>query len=106
VYQKLIDRTRAPLDLKQVKTIFGFSHRPHKIAKRGRQSIQVVKAVEAPSYDLTVNSGNLSNILPLRKSLTLWATTSMRSTRPPLSVDLERQISPLDLETGSSGEYR
>jgi hypothetical protein len=23
VYQKLIDRTRAPLDLKQVKTIFG-----------------------------------------------------------------------------------
>ena len=54
VYQKLIDRTRAPLDLKQVKTIFGFSHRPHKIAKRGRQSVQVVKAVEAPSYDLTV----------------------------------------------------
>ena len=54
VYQKLIDRTRAPLDLKQVKTIFGFSHRPHKIAKRGRQSAQVVKAVEAPSYDLTV----------------------------------------------------
>ena len=54
VYQKLIDRTRAPLDLKQVKTIFDFSHRPHKIAKRGRQSIQVVKAVEAPSYDLTV----------------------------------------------------
>ena len=54
MYQKLIDRTRAPLDLKQVKTIFGFSHRPHKIAKRGRQSAQVVKAVEAPSYDLTV----------------------------------------------------
>ena len=54
VYQKLIDRTRAPLDLKQVKTIFSFSHRPHKIAKRGRQSAQVVKAVEAQSYDLTV----------------------------------------------------
>ena len=43
VYQKLIDRTRAPLDLKQVKTIFGFSHRPHKIAKRGRPADQVVK---------------------------------------------------------------
>jgi hypothetical protein len=54
VYQKLIDRTRAPLDLKQVKTIFGFSHRPHKIAKRGRPADQVVKAVEARSYDLTV----------------------------------------------------
>jgi hypothetical protein len=50
VYQKLIDRTRAPLDLKQVKTISGFSHRPHKIATRGHQ---VVKAVEAQSYDLT-----------------------------------------------------
>ena len=54
VYQKLIDRTRASLDLKQVKTIFGFQHRPHKIATRGRQDVQVVKAVEAPSYDLTV----------------------------------------------------
>jgi hypothetical protein len=54
VYQKLIDRTRAPLDLKQVKTIFGFSHRPHKIAKRGRPTDQVVKAVEAQNYDLTV----------------------------------------------------
>jgi hypothetical protein len=54
VYQKLIDRTRAPLDLKQVKTIFGFSHRPHHGPKRGRQVVQVVKAVEARSYDLTV----------------------------------------------------
>jgi hypothetical protein len=54
VHRKLIDRTRASLDLKQVKTIFGFSHRPHKIAKRGRPADQVVKAVEAQSYDLTV----------------------------------------------------
>ena len=37
-----------------MKTIFGFSHRPHHKATRGRQSVQVVKAVEAPSYDLTV----------------------------------------------------
>ena len=54
VYQKLIDRTRAPLDLKQVKTIFGFSHRPHHGPKRGRERVQVVKAVEAKNYDLTV----------------------------------------------------
>jgi hypothetical protein len=54
VYQKLIDRTRAPLDLKQVKSIFGFSHRPHQIAKRGRERTEVFKAVQAPSYDLTV----------------------------------------------------
>jgi hypothetical protein len=64
VYQKLIDRTRAPLDLKQVKTIFGFSRRPHKIAKRGRQSVQVVKAVEAPSYDLTVFKVKWGNLTP------------------------------------------
>jgi hypothetical protein len=54
VYQKLIDRTRAPLDLKQIKTIFGFSHRPHHTAKRGRQAVQVIKSVEARNYDLTV----------------------------------------------------
>ena len=54
VYQKLIDRTRAPLDLKQVKTIFGFSHRPHHTAKRGRERTEVFKALQAASYDLTV----------------------------------------------------
>jgi hypothetical protein len=54
--QKLIDRTRAPLDLKQVKTktIFGFSHRPRHTAKRGREPTEVFKAVQAASYDLTV----------------------------------------------------
>lgn len=54
VYQKLIDRTRAPLALKQVKTIFGFSHRPHQTAKRGRERTEVLKAVQTHSYDLTV----------------------------------------------------
>jgi CRISPR/Cas system-associated endoribonuclease Cas2 len=28
VYQKLIDRTRQPLELEHLKTIFGFRHRP------------------------------------------------------------------------------
>ena len=54
VYQKLIDRTRAPLDLKQMKTIFGHSHRPYNHATRGRKPPELVKAVQAPSYDLTV----------------------------------------------------
>jgi hypothetical protein len=54
VYQKLIDRTRAPLALKQVKTIFGFSHRPRQTAKRGRERTEVLKAVQTHSYDLTV----------------------------------------------------
>src|SRR5439155_246840 len=54
VYQKLIDRTRASLSLEQVKSIFGFSHRPHWRAKRGRERTEVYKAVQAQSYDLTV----------------------------------------------------
>lgn len=54
VYQKLIDRTRAPLDLEQLKTIFGSRHRPHRQATRGRTGPEVVKALSAPSYDLTV----------------------------------------------------
>jgi len=54
VYQKLIERTRAPLALRDVKTIFGFSHRPHQMAKRGRARTEVFKAVQAHSYDLTV----------------------------------------------------
>ena len=54
VYQKLIDRTRRPLALRDVKTIFGFSHRPHYMAKRGRDRTEVFKAVQAHSYDLTV----------------------------------------------------
>src|SRR5437588_7300277 len=54
VYQKLIDRTRASLSLEQVKSIFGFSHRPHWRSKRGRERTEVYKAVQAQSYDLTV----------------------------------------------------
>ena len=54
VFQKLVDRTRAPLALSQVKTIFGFSYRPHQIKKRGRERTELSKAVQAKSYDLTV----------------------------------------------------
>jgi len=54
VFQKLVDRTRAPLALSQVKTIFGFSYRPHQIIKRGRERTELSKAVQAKSYDLTV----------------------------------------------------
>jgi hypothetical protein len=53
VYQGLIDRTRVFLDTKQLKTIFGRSYRPH-IAKRGRENMQLLRAVEAHSFDLTV----------------------------------------------------
>ena len=54
VFQKLIDRTRAPLDLVQMKTIFGRSHRPHHGPTRGRATPELVKLVHKKSYDLTV----------------------------------------------------
>ena len=54
VFQRLIDRTREPLALSNLKTIFGFSYRPHRIIKRGRERTELSKAVQAKSYDLTV----------------------------------------------------
>jgi hypothetical protein len=54
VYQKLIDRTRQPLELEQLKTIFGFRHRPRQKLKRGRTGPEVAKEVQAHGYDLTV----------------------------------------------------
>lgn len=54
VYQKLIDQTQRPLELEQLKTIFGTRHRPHRNLTRGRTGSDVVKSVLAPTYDLTV----------------------------------------------------
>jgi hypothetical protein len=54
VYQKLIDRTRQPLELEHLKTIFGFRHRPRQKLKRGRRGPEVAKEVQAHGYDLTV----------------------------------------------------
>ena len=47
VFQGVIDRTRAALDVKTVKTIFGRS-------RRGQQESRWEVVVERPSYDLTV----------------------------------------------------
>ena len=63
VYQKLIDRTRQPLDLEQLKTIFGYRHRPRQTLKRGSPGPEVVKEIQAHRYDLTafkVKWGNLT----------------------------------------------
>jgi hypothetical protein len=54
VYQKLIDRTRQPLELEHLKTIFGFRHRPRQKLKRGRRGPEVAKEVQGQGYDLTV----------------------------------------------------
>ena len=51
VFQSLIDRTRASLDLDKVKTIFGYQKRPWKKKYReGRYEV----VVEKPEYGLTV----------------------------------------------------
>jgi hypothetical protein len=56
VFQKLIDRTRAPLDIKTLETIFGRRHRqPTKKRQRaGRRGYQLTKQVDASSWDVTV----------------------------------------------------
>jgi uncharacterized protein with FMN-binding domain len=53
VFQALIDRSRVLLDLKTVKTILGYKHRP-KYRKRKKKSAEWEVAVEKPTYDLTI----------------------------------------------------
>jgi hypothetical protein len=53
VFQALIDRSRAPLDLKTIKTILGDKGRP-KYRPRNMRAAQWQVAVERPTYDLTV----------------------------------------------------
>lgn len=53
VFHGLIDRTRAPLNIKTIKTIFGYKHRPFSHhGKRNFPRFEV--AVERPVYDLTI----------------------------------------------------
>jgi hypothetical protein len=52
-FQALIDRSRAPLDLKTIKTILGYKHRP-KYRKRKGRSAEWEVAVERPTYNLTI----------------------------------------------------
>jgi hypothetical protein len=50
VFNGVIDRTRAPLDLPMVKTLFGAQRRPRRQAKQPRCEV----AVERPEYGLTI----------------------------------------------------
>ena len=56
VFQKLIDRTRAPLDIKTLETLFGRRHRPptKKQPRAGRSGYEVAQEVEASSWEVTV----------------------------------------------------
>ncbi len=51
VFQRMVDRTRGRLDVRQVRTLFGTARRPHWHWKR-RPRLEVV--LETPVYDLTV----------------------------------------------------
>jgi hypothetical protein len=53
VFQALIDRSRVRLDLKTVRTILGYKHRP-KYRKRKNKSAEWEVSVEKPTYDLTI----------------------------------------------------
>jgi hypothetical protein len=51
VFQRMVDRTRGRLDVRQVRTLFGTARRPHWHWQR-RPRLEVV--LETPVYDLTV----------------------------------------------------
>lgn len=53
VFDSVIDRTRAPLDIKVLKTIFGYKHRPYKRGPNGKQP-RFEAQIERPVWDLTV----------------------------------------------------
>jgi hypothetical protein len=53
VFQALIDRSRAPLDLSSIKTILGSRRRPRYRA-RAKRSAEWQVSVEKPAYDLTI----------------------------------------------------
>lgn len=53
VFNGVIERTRTDLDIRTLKTIFGYHYRPYKLDRKGKKP-RVESAVEKPVYDLTV----------------------------------------------------
>lgn len=53
LFQELVDRNRARLDIRQIRTIFGAKKRPS-LSRTGRRAPQVAVALEKPVYNLTV----------------------------------------------------
>lgn len=64
VYQKLLDRTRGPLDLKVLKTIFGRHRRSHKKQRPGRSEPELSKEVQQlGDYEVTVFTVRWGNLV-------------------------------------------
>ncbi len=62
VFQRMVDRTRARLDVPRLRTLFGAYARPHRDRKRSPNP-RLAVVVERPAYDLTlfkVHFGNLT----------------------------------------------
>ena len=53
VFQALVDRSRAPLDLKAVRTILGYKRRP-RYRSRTQRAAEWEVAIEKPTYDMTI----------------------------------------------------
>lgn len=60
VFESVIDRTRSPLDIKKIKKIFGYKHRPFHRNSKKPPRFEVV--VEKPAYDLTVFKVNFGKL--------------------------------------------
>jgi len=54
VYQGLIDRVRRLLDVKTLRTIFGWKCRPYQRSRPGRSTRRVERIVDETTYDVTV----------------------------------------------------
>ena len=53
IFNGVIDRTRVTLDIRKLKTIFGYLHRPFRRDGHGKKP-RIETIVEKPTYDLTV----------------------------------------------------
>jgi hypothetical protein len=51
VFQRMVDRTRARLDIRQLRTLFGAKRRPR---SHGKHRPRLAVVLETPAYDLTV----------------------------------------------------
>lgn len=54
VFDSVIDRTRAPLNIQTVKTIFGYKRRPFTRRPKSHKPPKIEVVVERPAWDLTV----------------------------------------------------
>jgi len=61
IFESVIDRTRAPLDIKTIRTIFGYKNRPYKKNTKGNShKIEVV--VEKLTFNMTVFKINFGKL--------------------------------------------